>query len=60
MGFVQAGLQERRGPFRAAVLTGPVFALGHISQVLEGSVTTVFATLALLVAAAASRERAQG
>jgi len=50
MGFVQARLQQRHGAIRAAVLTGPVFALGHVSQVIEGSVTTVIATLALLVA----------
>lgn len=50
MGFVQARLQQRHGAIRAAVLTGPVFALGHISQVLDGSVATVLATLALLVA----------
>ena len=50
MGFVQARLQQRHGAIRAAVLTGPVFALGHISQVLEGSVTTTMVTLLLLVA----------
>lgn len=50
MGFVQARLQPRHGAIRAAVLTGPVFALGHISQVIEGSVATVLAALALLVA----------
>ena len=50
MGFVQARLQERHGPIRAALLTGPLFALGHISQVIEGSLTTVLVTLALLVA----------
>lgn len=50
MGFVQARLQQRHGTTRAAILTGPVFALGHISQVIEGSVTTVLATLALLIA----------
>lgn len=50
MGFVQARLQDRHGAMRAAVLTGPVFALGHISQVIEGSVATTLVTLALLVA----------
>jgi uncharacterized protein len=49
MGFVQARLQERHGAMRAALLTGPVFALGHVSQVIEGSATTVLATLVLLV-----------
>ena len=50
MGFVQTRLQERHGAMKAAVLTGPVFALGHISQVIEGSVATTLTTLALLVA----------
>lgn len=50
MGFVQARLQERHGAIRAAVLTGPVFALGHISQVIEGSMATTLVTLSLLVA----------
>jgi membrane protease YdiL (CAAX protease family) len=50
MGFVQARLQERHGTIRAAVLTGPVFALGHISQVIEDSVATTLVTLILLVA----------
>jgi membrane protease YdiL (CAAX protease family) len=49
MGFVQTRLQERHGAIRAAVLTGPVFALGHISQVIEGSVATTLVTLTLLV-----------
>lgn len=31
MGFVQARLQARRGPLRAAVLTAPLFALQHVS-----------------------------
>ncbi len=30
-GFVQARLQERRGPVLAAVITGPLFALQHVS-----------------------------
>ncbi len=30
-GFVQARLQERHGPARAAVLVGPLFALQHVS-----------------------------
>ena len=31
MGFVQARLQERHGPARAAVIVGPLFALQHVS-----------------------------
>jgi membrane protease YdiL (CAAX protease family) len=31
MGFVQARLQARHGPMRAAAITGPLFALQHIS-----------------------------
>jgi membrane protease YdiL (CAAX protease family) len=30
-GFVQARLQHRRGPLRAALLTAPLFALQHVS-----------------------------
>lgn len=49
-GFVQARLQDRHGPIRAAVITGVLFALGHISLVIEGSVSAVLVVLALLVA----------
>ena len=49
MGFVQTRLQERHGAMKAAVLTGPAFALGHISQVIDGSVATTLTTLALLI-----------
>lgn len=49
MGFVQPRLQQRHGAIRAAILTGPVFALGHVSQVLEGSLSTVIVTIALLI-----------
>lgn len=49
MGFVQARLQGRHGPAKAATMTGVVFALGHISQVLEGSVSEVVLLVALLV-----------
>jgi len=48
-GFVQARLQSRHGAMVAATLTAPAFALGHISQVLEGSASTVLALVALLV-----------
>ncbi len=34
MGFVQARLQERHGPARAALLVGPLFALQHVSLVV--------------------------
>ena len=34
-GFVQARLQERRGPLVAALLTGPMFALQHVSGVVS-------------------------
>lgn len=45
MGLVQARLQDRHGALRAALLTAPVFALGHISQLIGESVA---ATLILL------------
>jgi membrane protease YdiL (CAAX protease family) len=35
MGFVQARLQDRRGPAVAALLTGPLFALQHVSGAVE-------------------------
>jgi len=37
MGFVQARLQERHGAMRAAVFTGPLFALQHVSLVVDNS-----------------------
>jgi membrane protease YdiL (CAAX protease family) len=37
MGFVQAPLQQRFGPWKAVLLTTPVFALAHISAVFDGT-----------------------
>jgi membrane protease YdiL (CAAX protease family) len=37
MGFVQAPLQERFGPWKAVLLTSPFFALAHISAVFDGT-----------------------
>jgi membrane protease YdiL (CAAX protease family) len=37
MGFFQAPLQHRFGPWRAVLLTGPFFALEHISLVFGGT-----------------------
>jgi membrane protease YdiL (CAAX protease family) len=49
MGFFQARLQGRHGPVLAAVVTGPVFAFGHISQLLEHSLAATLSLLALMV-----------
>jgi membrane protease YdiL (CAAX protease family) len=37
MGFVQSRLQDRHGPLRAALLTAPLFALQHVSLVVDNS-----------------------
>lgn len=50
MGFVQARLQGRHGPVRAAMLTGPIFAFGHISQLIEASLSATLTLLALMIA----------
>ena len=47
MGFVQARLQARHGAFWAAMITGPLFALQHISLLVGGG--SVLAGLVLLV-----------
>jgi uncharacterized protein len=49
MGFVQARLQGRHGPAVAAGLTAPMFALGHISQLLGESFTATASLLLLMV-----------
>ena len=49
MGFVQARLQGRHGAALAAVMTGPVFAFGRISQLVEDSLTATRSLLALMV-----------
>ena len=52
MGFVQARLQERHGPARAAVVVGPLFALQHVSLVVGNSLVlgAVFMVALALVA----------
>ena len=40
MGFVQARLQTRHGPMRAALLTAPLFALQHIALIVENDAVT--------------------
>lgn len=53
MGFVQARLQQRHGALRAAVMTGPLFALQHVALlvgnelVLAAVVMAVFALVAI-------------
>lgn len=39
MGFVQAPLQQRFGPWKAVLLTTPFFALAHISAMFDGTFT---------------------
>lgn len=49
MGFVQARLQERHGPMRAAAITAVPFAFGHTSLVIEDSPSAVLTFLVLLL-----------
>ena len=49
MGFVQARLQDRRGPLVAALLTGPLFAVQHISLVVGSPVGDAVIVMTLLV-----------
>jgi membrane protease YdiL (CAAX protease family) len=52
MGFVQAPLQQRFGPWRAVLLTAPFFSLAHVSAMFDGTFTQVlvkFLLLAVLV-----------
>ena len=48
MGFVQARLQEWRGPLVAALISGPLFAVQHISLVFGNPV--LVAALVMLIA----------
>ena len=49
MGFVQARLQDRRGPVVAAVLTGILFALQHIALVAGVDLVSAVVLMLLLV-----------
>lgn len=49
MGFVQARLQGRHGAARAALLTAPMFAFGHISQLVGDSFIATFSVLVLMI-----------
>jgi uncharacterized protein len=48
-GFVQARLQDRRGPVVAAVLTGVLFALQHIALVAGADLISAAVLMAVLV-----------
>jgi membrane protease YdiL (CAAX protease family) len=48
-GFVQARLQDRRGPWLGAVITGVLFALQHISLVVDGSPGEAVFLMTLLI-----------
>ena len=52
MGFVQARLQGSRGPVMAALITGPLFALQHISLVVGNSLLGAVAVMSFLVVVA--------
>src|SRR5262245_14016328 len=52
MGFVQARLQARYRPLRAAVVGGALFALGHISMYVGHAPSTVAALMAALIVVA--------
>lgn len=49
MGFFQAPLQRRFGPWRAVLLTTPFFALQHISLVAGGTFTQGLVQFGLVV-----------
>ena len=49
MGFVQAPLQLRFGPWKAVLLTTPFFALAHISAVFDGTFTQGLVKFLLLI-----------
>jgi len=49
MGFFQAPLQRRFGPWRAVLLTAPFFALEHISLVFGGTLSQGLIQFGLLV-----------
>ena len=51
-GFVQARLQDRRGPIVAALLTGPLFALQHVALVADGTLAEAVFLMTLLIALA--------
>jgi membrane protease YdiL (CAAX protease family) len=50
MGFVQARLQSRTTPMRAAALTAPLFALQHVALVVGSPLPMAVALMAFLVA----------
>ena len=51
-GFVQSRLQDRHGPWRAALLAGPLFALQHVSAVADATLgEAVFLMVVLAVLA---------
>jgi membrane protease YdiL (CAAX protease family) len=49
MGFFQARLQARHGAVLATVITGPLFAFGHISQLVQDSPAATLSLLALMI-----------
>jgi membrane protease YdiL (CAAX protease family) len=49
-GFVQARLQRRRGPLKAALLTAPLFALQHVSLAAGNSLAVAVFIMMLLTA----------
>jgi membrane protease YdiL (CAAX protease family) len=49
MGFVQARLQARRSPVRAAVLTAPLFALQHVSLTIGNPPAVAVLLMVVLV-----------
>jgi uncharacterized protein len=48
MGFVQAPLQQRFGPWRAVLLTAPFFSLAHVSAMFDGTFTQALVKFLLL------------
>jgi uncharacterized protein len=52
MGFVQARLQDRYGPMRAAAVGGALFALGHISMFVGQAPSAVAVVMTVLIVVA--------
>ena len=51
-GFLQSRLQDRHGPVRAALLTGPLFALQHVSLAVGNGLVGAVAVLVFITAMA--------
>ena len=60
MGFVQARLQQRHGPARAALIVGPLFALQHVSLVVGNPLVLGVAFMVVFALVASAFRALQG